>query len=204
MSLEFETIHEHTVATNQLHPLGWVLDGGCRGWGFTEHFMQHKQRVVAVDADPDVFDNIPDVDRAFCAALSHVSGRGYFDVGRPPQARRIALESGPDTIPVNTITILDLMARSDVCYWELVKLDIEGAEIGILKNWPKIPIATQISVEFHGHEAPDYSVWQGEVDEVVQHLKECGMISVQHSLSRRHGLSVFNYWDSLFLWRERL
>lgn len=46
---------EHTIDVDLLSENGWVLDVGCRGYGFANEVLRHKNcRVIAVDPGSDI------------------------------------------------------------------------------------------------------------------------------------------------------
>jgi hypothetical protein len=92
------------------------------------------------------------------------------------------------------------MSRFGVSFWEVVKLDCEGAEYEILRNWPG-PIARQITIEFHDFlgGAPPGVASAGHA-EILAHLGQWYDVA-QHEWTTQHGAG-WNYWDSLFVLRE--
>jgi methyltransferase family protein len=81
-----------------------------------------------------------------------------------------------------------------VDHWDLIKLDCEGSEFGILENWPG-PVARQISVEFHDWTGPWAERAAGDYYErlFAGPLKDYEV--VQHELSKQ-GEGI-GHWDSL-------
>lgn len=201
--MTLELIGEHTIDVSLLTPGGYVLDAGARDFTFARGLAARKCKVVAIDADPTVEDPYI-IGVAFAnVALDASSGKRVFLMDRDPQARRIVNAavsgSGPLT-QVFAVTIEDLMARYEVPMWDAVKLDIEGAEYSILKAWPgtrEMPIAKQISIEFHEHCEPRP---QSVYDEIFAHLGTLGYEAVQHEKTARHCLPP-SYWDSLLIHR---
>ena len=79
-------------------------------------------------------------------------------------------------------------------YWDLIKVDIEGAEYEAIMALTKA-IAKQISIEFHLHTG----IYQeAQVEEMVAHLEKLGYTTVSHEKTSDHGLPP-NYWSSLFI-----
>lgn len=99
-------------------------------------------------------------------------------------------------LDISCTNIKHLMAFSSIEHFDVVKLDCEGSEFGILENWPG-PIATQISVEFHdsgytpGY-GPDY-----DYKPMFERLKGFGYKIVQHELSKQGDGTA--HWDSLLV-----
>lgn len=204
---KLEEIHEHTIDTALLTPGGFVLDAGCRNFGFSKALAERGCKVIALDADPTIEDpKIPGVSFLHLA-LSSKPGVRSLVMSSDPQARH--LDPGGDylatgervavaavTIDHITDKLAEITGEKDVLsqkIWDVVKLDIEGSEYGVLQNWPG-PIAKQISIEFHEHVAPKLP----EVyDAIFKHLSQWYVV-VQHEKTAMHGAGM-NYWDSLLV-----
>jgi FkbM family methyltransferase len=194
-------IGEHTVDVSFLTPYGWVLDAGCRDFAFARGIVERAGRVLAVDADPSV---VPPDDLEHVLflniAVAHESGVRHLVMTADPQARHLeGLYTASPSVSrheVRAHTVEQLMNRFGINQWDAVKLDIEGAEYGILNGWPG-PIAKQISVEFHEHCAPRP---QWVYDQIFARLGKW-YEAVQHEKSARHCLPP-NYWDTLFVLKE--
>lgn len=196
---KLEVVAEHTVDVALIEPGGCVLDAGCRDFSFARNMAERGCRVLALDADPTVEDQ--HVERVTFAniALDIEPGEREFVMSRDPQARHLRPpHAEAESVPIITVsatTIGDFMSLFKIELWECVKLDIEGAEYGILLRWPG-PIAKQISVEFHDHvfrQSPDV------YDQILTHLGQWYEV-VRHERDERHSAG-FNYWDSLFVLR---
>jgi FkbM family methyltransferase len=149
---------EHTIDVDLLPEAPLVLDVGCRDFLFCKEILElrPKGRIVAFEPDPATVP--PDDERIqfFKRALTHrgestvtwqgegdgsyIAGAEYsygWGVNDPTKAAQV-----PNT------KFDDLIAYLQWDCFDLVKLDCEGSEFGILENWPG-PVAKQISVEFH-------------------------------------------------------
>ena len=95
------------------------------------------------------------------------------------------------------MTIAGLSAVLDVPLWDVVKLDCEGAEFGILENWPGA-CARQISVEFH--DAFDRNRWNDEYFTwLFGRLRRFGYKVISHPKYRTtpDDESSEGHWDTL-------
>ncbi len=121
----------------------------------------------------------------------HSSGEGNFICEDVPWFAEAAA--------VKCITLPALMEKHKVDFWDVVKLDCEGSEFGILENWPG-PVAEQISIEFHDWTGPWCHHVEGDYYErlFAGPLKDYEV--VQHELSRQ-GEGV-GHWDSLLRLRR--
>lgn len=194
-------IAEHTIDTALLTPGGWVLDAGCRDFGFSRGLAALGCRVVALDADPTVEDPKEDGIAFRNVAISDRVGMRTLIMHVDPQARYLAVDHNPqvdaDRRAVAATTVSHLMAEYGVLRWDAVKLDVEGSEYDILRAWPG-PIATQLSIEFHEHCAPRP---QRVYDEIFHHLAGFGYEVVQHEKTARYCAHP-NFWDSLLILKE--
>ncbi|KKW46523.1 MAG: Methyltransferase, FkbM family protein [Parcubacteria group bacterium GW2011_GWB1_56_8] len=188
------TIAEHTVDIDLLKQ-GFVLDAGCRNFIFARELARLGCSVVAVDADPTV--EYPSDFRGIFlnVALATESGERNFLMHSNPEARHLVRDgifSFPTT-KVRTTTISNLMDFYSIESWDVVKLDIEGAEYDILQQWPG-PIAKQISIEFHEHCGPRPKELY---DSIFEHLSQWYKIA-QHEKEARHCAGE-NWWDTLLI-----
>ncbi len=97
------------------------------------------------------------------------------------------------------LSVLEIGKLFDVDVWDVVKLDCEGAEYGVLLDWPG-PIANQITVEFHEHTGANEKGIE-MYQRILRHLKQWYRV-IQHETSQEHGIKTPNYWDSLFVLKE--
>lgn len=133
-----------------------VLDVGSRNFDFTRGVLAIRPdaRIIALDPDPAIepmaHPNVtflryalvgdPRKTRSNYASYSTGEGNMLLDGDRYYDAK---------ILRVDCMDITYLMACCNVARFDLVKLDCEGSEFGILENWPARGIAHQISVEFH-------------------------------------------------------
>jgi FkbM family methyltransferase len=151
---------EHSVCVDLLPERPTVLDVGCRGFEFDLELLKLRPqaRILALDPDPAIPDpQIPRITfqhRAVTEKLQQwVQWQGEGDgayicaaAGDPGYGWGVSNTATACT--VENTNIPDLMKEFSVDHWDIVKLDCEGSEFGILENWPG-PIATQLSIEFH-------------------------------------------------------
>lgn len=164
---------------------GWVIDAGCRGFKFSEHFLQSRQSSTNV---PGIFcidiedftasqyyrgHEIPSFTLKQ-AALTNFTGETecyLFGNGTANFIKGINQEPGSmeyrpvQKITVPAITLQDIYKEigTDI---DLLKLDIEGAEYLVLKDFDPIP--RQITVEMHEHVHPE--LHKQHFDEVFEGL----------------------------------
>ena len=203
--MNLKQIASHTVDLDRLPQMCNVLDVGCRDFDFSRGVLDERPygTVVALDpspsAKPTVLDSsitfIPKAltggDKKTARLFTGSTGHGDF---------LSAAEAYYDMVPVEVecTTITELCKGTP--FWDVVKLDCEGSEFGILEKWPG-RVARQISVEFHDwtmpnlvRDNPDY--WR----KLFERLGKCGYHVVQHELSQQ-GAGI-GHWDTLIVLGE--
>jgi len=149
-------IDEHTF-NEKLLSGGWVIDAGCRGWKFAIELQKLGHSVYCLDIE-DFSNEIPQGIYYQNAALGYMNGMAKAHFFGNGTANFIAgingiPYNGPDrpcetkeVECINLDTIYEFISKINL---DILKLDIEGSEYGILESiepWPK-----QITVEFHPH-----------------------------------------------------
>ena len=151
-----ETIHWHTLHPRYLGSQSRVLDLGANRGHFahavTERFGCH---CVAVEPSPEAFKDIPETAliSKLQAAVADKSGIMPFHVASESVASSLLHKaaSHKSTIDVPVLSLPDLLGQLCWSRIDLLKIDIEGAEIGMLASCPDdlLRRVAQISVEFH-------------------------------------------------------
>lgn len=177
------TIAEHTVDLSLLPPCAKVMDAGCRGFLFTDEMRRLGHEVYAIDID-NLWPR-----QHFILAIAGYTGKCAVQKSKDPQATKMI--AGFD---VQCYTIKDFSKLVDVPFWDLIKLDIEGAEYEVIMSLTEPP-ATQLSIEFHLH-TKIYG--DAEIKEMEDMLLSLGYFPVKHDKTSQHGCGL-NYWDSLFI-----
>ncbi len=178
-----EIIHEHSVDTSLLLEGAKILDIGCRGFGFVDHFKSLGHTVHAVDIDN--FDR-PDYDRI---AISDVNMR--VGIVRPNDPQATHIRPGDD---IEAVTLAEYSKRRGIDFWDLIKMDIEGSELAVILSLEKAP-AKQLSIEFHLHTG---IYGQDSMTMMEDKLKALGYEAVSHVYDAQH-CAGFNFWNSLFI-----
>lgn len=190
--MNLRSFANHTVDLDLLPEASVVLDVGCRGWDFTNEVLSVRPGAWVIGFDPDTklwpqnppqgcefinFALVGEANQLVSRYASYSTGEGNFltDLDAYYDAKMVM---------VSCTNISTFMKGRQLMYFDVVKLDCEGSEFGILENWPG-PIATQISVEFHdsgytpGY-GPDY-----DYGPMFERLKGFGYKIVQHELSKQ-------------------
>jgi len=176
-------IAEHSVDLDLLPPNAKVLDLGCRGFLFTDEMGRLGHNIFPVDID-----QLPENRPYYRIAISDYDGKCGVHRENDKQATRI--QEG-DEVSCYTLESFSLACEVDV--WDMIKIDIEGAELQVIQSL-KRPPAKQLSIEFHLHTGI-YGI--NEMTLMVAKLEALGYEAVSHEMTSQHGAGK-NYWDSLF------
>lgn len=198
-------ISEHTISW--LPQFGsTVLDVGCRHYDFASFMAKIGCEVFAIE--PDILAPLPQNEKIHVlrTALVPESQAGttqeliWFGNGTANHLKSICGDVPRD----HNLQVTSSYSMSQICKhfnidtWDVVKLDCEGSEYGVLLEWPG-PVAKQITVEFHEHTGAN--VFGASIyNKIFDHLSQWYDV-VQHELSIRHCLSTPNYWDTLLVLR---
>lgn len=206
------TVGGHTFDETLLKD-GCIIDVGCRGFEFSNHFLQIGNiDVYCIDPDEEVFnlrENMPeDVNEKLKfiqyhkinLAISDVAGETtYYPNGEATMIRQF----DPDpTYPhidqkysktCKVITMEDLYKITGENV-DVLKLDCEGGEYAILGETFR-PVPKQITVEFHNHCVPvlHAELYQGIIERLSKDYTMHNAVWEQ-----RHGCG-YNFWDTLFI-----
>lgn len=196
--MNIQVIAEHSVDLDLLPQKANILDLGCRGFQFSKYFFEAGHNVHCVDCDPKIEVPLDLAPYYHCLAISDFDGLAAVIYDKDPQATRIIpYQPNGKTRSVNLIESKTLESFSrivDVEFWNILKLDVEGAEYEIIVDLEQAP-AKQLSIEFHLHTG---IYGMNKIDEMVNHLKSLGYYPAKHELTIQHGLGN-NFWDSLFI-----
>ena len=149
-------IEGHTVVAADLGADSIVLDLGANRGRFSQAMLAaFSCSCCAVEANPAMFDLIPSHPRLrkYNLALAATSGVLPFHLANNSEESSLARDSrdGERTIAVKAVTFKEFLETAGLERVDLVKFDIEGAEIGVLDSCPddvlrRIP---QLTIEFH-------------------------------------------------------
>jgi FkbM family methyltransferase len=148
-------IRGHTIL-NRLKADSVVLDCGGNHGDFSKIVSERfGSRVIAVEPNPKLFAAFPASSRikALPYALAGHNGEMEFRIGEDDEASSLigTPQSQQTAIAVPVRTLESIMAEAGVDSVDLVKMDIEGAEIPVLMETPEAVLKKigQITVEFH-------------------------------------------------------
>jgi len=185
----YEEIAEHTIWRGHInYPKGIensnVLDLGCRNFHFTNELKKRGHNVYSVDIDL-----LPESgDQYYRIGISDKDGTCGIVKSQDPNATHIT--DGDEILMIS----LDSFTKSvGVEHWDLIKLDIEGEELKVLKS-ANHPIADQLSVEFHAHCTEQT---KESIDDTLEYLRK--WYYVDRIIWENRHYAGENYWDVLLI-----
>jgi FkbM family methyltransferase len=191
--MNIQTIAEHQVDMDLLSPMSRILDLGCLNFIYCNEMRRLGHTVYAVDIQ-DLQDE--DYHRV---AITNYNGYGYILHSADKQAARFVMDGDfrkhkGRVERIKCQTLRAFMKSVGVDFFDLIKMDVEGAEHEIIMSLDKAP-STQLEIEMHMHTG---IYTEQAVQKMIKHLHGLGYKTVSHEKTAQHGCG-FNYWSSLFL-----
>lgn len=194
--MAFPCIRGHHVFDSILGPQSTVLDlGGHKGEFSSILIGQYGCQCHVVEAMPELFHALPKHPKfhAYHYAASDVDGTMTFHIASNPESNSLILQSDEHhtSIEVPTISIPSFLTKHNIEKIDLLKMDIEGAEIGVFKgmNDELLKSIKQITVEFHDF-IPEMKLEQ-DVLNTISRMKSLGFACIVFSRK--------THFDVLFL-----
>lgn len=205
--------YEHSFEMDLISPGGWGIDFGC-GADFliSKTFSDFGLNVISVDPNPSILE-IPNIENMHYERVALVTDPNIkslnFNIYNDNDAATlltpvndVSFVKKKETISVNAMTINEIMEKYNIDQFDILKLDIEGAEYDFLMTID-FPIAKQISVEFHDFRSlnPEYPNNEIYYNKLFNKLFKYYKIA-KHKIEQHPGLpgpQGYNYWDSLFV-----
>lgn len=150
-------IHTHSFFDELIGPGATVLDVGANVGQFATAITdRYPCRCVAFEPAPDDFAQIPSNDRIEAHKLAVCGERGevILNLAAISECNSLGMLPGFDyfgTVKVQAVTLEDALELAGAERIALLKLDIEGSEIGVLATADPKLLARfdQITAEFH-------------------------------------------------------
>jgi len=178
-TMKIEIVGEHSIIPRLL-PVRHanILDLGCRGFEFRTQFGD-RHNVYCVD--------IAELDDENYYPVAISDSGGWCGVHNDGQATHI--KEGNE---IKKMTLHSFSEFVGVNRWDLIKMDIEGEELGILKSSIH-PIAKQVSVEFHAH----CGQTKEEINTLLDWLSK--YYTIHNRVWEQRHCAGYNYWDVLLI-----
>lgn len=154
--MKIGNICEHSFLEDYISSGSCVLDCGVNHGEFSSQIYQRSHCVIhGFEPDPRLFPNLPNIEKCtfYQLAISDNSGLLKLNLGDSICSSLFFNEGAQENYClVETISIPEFCYSNNIQKIDLLKLDIEGAEIVVLQNLQDdflINVVMQITVEFH-------------------------------------------------------
>jgi len=194
----------HSFLPDLIRPDGIAFDFGVNGGGFARLVAPRCRRVVGFEPDPSWQGrlSLPDNVRLVAKAISARPGKLQFHVNRETCSSLHYAEEAADTVEVEAVTLADALALEPGGRIELIKMDIEGEEVPVLREAPAelFDRVAQMTVEFHDFLDPA-SV--PAIRQVIAKMRGVGFHAVRFSRNTYGDLLFVNQrLEPLSLWQR--
>ncbi|MGE3820535.1 MAG: FkbM family methyltransferase [Isosphaeraceae bacterium] len=199
-----ERIHGHTVYTPILGRDPVVLDLGANRGGFSEAFVERfGGSAFLVEANPSLASFLREQKRFPVAehAVCDRNGPVAFHVARNDEGSSLLTlpeQNAYDCVLVETVevagrTIDSLIEHFELDHIDLVKMDVEGAEVQALGTLSTETMRNigQITVEFHSDVEFGFDIGEA-VEDVIKRLQELGFLFWDFSGETRRDVLFVN------------
>jgi len=179
-----------------------IIDlGANRGHFSTEVSRDCGATCYAIEAVPRLFESIPENPRIrkFNLAICDSDGPVRFNISSQEESG--SMSALPDTmieesIEVRGMTLKSFIEANDLDQIDLLKMDVEGAEIGLLKSIDDGTLRRirQITVEFH-----DFLPYFDQAADIIlikSRLKGLGFACIKYSVSCHADVLFINRHNS--------
>lgn len=155
--LGFREILTHWIYEKTLNDSSWIIDLGANLGHFTTEILNRgKYNIIQVEANPILYNKLSKEHLKYNVAISNYNGSCKFYISANNEASSIFSDfqnhwPANESKEVQCITISSFLAQLDVGVFDLIKVDIEGAEIQLIEDFCKneTKLVKQISFEFH-------------------------------------------------------
>jgi FkbM family methyltransferase len=159
---------------------------------------RYRCKIIGVEANPTLAAKLGQTGDRACFNIAIAPARGDIDFYIDPgNSEASGLARGPaggaQAVRVPGMPLSDFMAEQGIDEIDLLKIDIEGAEIELLASTPPDVLARirQICIEFHIFLFPDHAA---KVAAVLDRLRSLGFLAIDFSRN----------WEDALLVNERL
>jgi FkbM family methyltransferase len=156
MSLTFATVLGHTLSPSLLPPSGAVVvDCGANRGDFARHCVsEYSAKVYSYEADSEIAMQFPRLAGVHVENAAVAGSRGTIELRRTSglcSSVRFHVDSASSRESVSAVTLEDIVSTHDIEHIDLLKLDIEGAEVDVLNKSATETLrrCRQITCEFH-------------------------------------------------------
>ncbi len=194
--LQMQTVRGHTFMPRELSAGSVVVDLGAHKGEFSQDVQKQLGcRCIAVEANPELIESAkatPGVE-AVCCAVWDAEGELDLCLSENTEASTVlgerAREGNGQSIRVRARLLWDIMREMGVARIDLLKVDIEGAEVALFRSMSNEELRRigQVAIEFH-----DFCglVTAAEVAEVCARLRGAGFDGIRFGTTNKNWLFV--------------
>ena len=192
--IEATTICNHTFLPHLITEGSVVADIGANHGEFSGGMLERFPcRLIAAEPVKELYDNIQRNPRLNLMNVAVGGENGWITINVPEKGCATILEpaKGERTVPQQTelVTLAEFQKRGQADHIDLLKIDIEGAEIGLFASTPDADLQSvgQITIEFHDWLFPDQ---KQPVIDIRKRLRDLGFWDLPFSLDSTNVLFV--------------
>jgi FkbM family methyltransferase len=207
-------ISGHTVELEGLGPASRVLDLGAHRGQFSKLLKERLGggRYCLIEANPALADDCKAVGNFLACAVGAESGTRTFHISNNPTGS--SLLDLPEkakwdntlkcSMDVTVLSLPDILDRFGLPELELLKMDIEGAEVEVLDALPMERLAKirQITVEFHSDTDFGFHLVQA-TENTIRRIRKAGFQFMDLSDGHRIDVLFLNRRYFKFSFAER-
>ena len=200
----FSDLRGHTIYTAGIGPAPVVVDLGANHGEFAR---QMRARFGAscrlVEANPALARRLRDHGEfpVWACAVAGADGQVELHVASNDEASTVLPLSAAsvhgglvrESVTVPSRTLASLVDEMGCEHVDLLKIDIEGAEVDVLAEVPSATLARmgQISVEFHSDAQFGFDI-RRQTEEVIRRVRRCGFLCLDFSYGSRCDVLFIN------------
>ena len=199
-----DQIREHTILRRELSRNGTVIDLGMNDGRFAREIQaKFGCKVIGVEPNPTLAASIGTSEYVSCRnlAISGEAGTAKFRIDDDNEASHIVSGDAMSekVIEVPCIPLRTYLAENNVTSADLLKIDIEGAELQIFEgeDFDVLRNMRQISVEFHAFVHPEQ---RARVKNIISRMRKIGFYSIDFSATWKDVLFINPWMVKLRLW----
>ncbi|PIR66477.1 MAG: FkbM family methyltransferase [Parcubacteria group bacterium CG10_big_fil_rev_8_21_14_0_10_36_14] len=214
MKVKTNSFLNHTFITNLINNKSVMLDLGANNGEFSKFIKRlYGGKIYAIEAIPDLYENTKEMldVKSFNYCVSDSNKLCKIKVPENGCASNKVNKINGEEIEVPGITLDKFLLDQQINRVDLLKMDIEGAEIEVFESISKKTLEkiNQITVEFHDFLWPEL---KPKVKEIKKKIKLNGFYCIPFSLTnngdvlfiRKNSISFFNYLYLKYLIRYLL
>jgi FkbM family methyltransferase len=202
--MKVETYWGHTFLPELIRADGVIFDFGTNNGGFCKLVAPLCQRVIGFEPDPYWNErlSLPGNVVVLNKALAAKRGLARLNLNQEKCPSMHYVDNGAHTLEIETITLADAIDLAPVERIELIKIDIEGEELAVLREASPAVLerVAQLSVEFHDFLDPASMPGIGRI---INKMRGLGFLMVKFSWHSYGDLLFVNQrLEPLSLWQR--